>query len=96
MADVTTGRCVGGPLDGTDVTVRTPDGFLAADKQAGKAWMYKRQADGRFVVCTDHDDSLIYPEGQTTGVRRLDEARAVDAALGEHLDVIAIPGGSDG
>lgn len=90
MAEPTTARCVGGPLDGAEVAVRTPDGFLAADKQAGLAWMYVRQPDGRFAVCTDHDDSLIYPEGQTTGARRLDPARVWDAGLTSALDVIAV------
>ncbi len=90
MADPITGRCVGGPLDGQDVTVRTTDGFLAADKAAGLAWMYKRQPDGRYTVCTDHDDSLIYPEGPTTGTRRLDPARVWDAGLTSALDIIAV------
>jgi hypothetical protein len=90
---VYTAQCVGGPLDGLTITTRTPEGFLAADKEAGLAWIYKQQADGRFVVCTEHDDSLEYPYGTQTGQRRLVMGRAVDAALDpDALDVIAVPG----
>jgi hypothetical protein len=71
MAADLTGWCVGGPLDGRQVTVRSAP-FLAADKAAGTAWIYKRQPDGRFAVCTDHDDSLNYPHGPQTGERAID------------------------
>ena len=96
VADAVTGRCEGGPLDGADVTVRSADGFLAVDKAAGLAWMYTRQGDGSFAVCLDHDDSLIYPQGMTSGVRHLDMERAVAAAADSKLDVVAVPGGQHG
>ncbi|WP_250029822.1 hypothetical protein [Paractinoplanes maris] len=86
----TTGLCVGGPLDGQRITVRTPAGFLAVDKAESKAWMYQRQQDGTYAVCTDHDDSLLYPQGARTGERRFDEDRAWQAAEGSELDVIAV------
>lgn len=74
MAEPVTGRCVGGPLDGRRVTVTSPDGFIATDRGRGLAWIYKR--DGRlFRLCTDHDDTLIYPQGATTGERRIDWGR---------------------
>lgn len=96
MADrLYTGRCVGGRLDGLQVTVRS-DRFLAADKAAGKAWIYQQHPDGTFVVNTDHDDSLDYPDGPTTGERSLNIDRAVEAALGPDLDVVAVPGPGDG
>ena len=60
------------------------------DKAAGLAWMYARRPDGRFGVCTEHDDSLIYPEGMQTGVRRLDEARVWDAGVESKLDIVAV------
>lgn len=90
MSELHTGMCVGGPLDGTEVPIRTADGFLAADRAAGKAWIYKRQADGAFAVCTDHDDTLVYPHGTTTGERVLNEARSWQAGLEMMLDVIAV------
>lgn len=45
---------------------------MAADKAAGRAWIYRRQLDGIFQVSIDHDDSLNYPHGATTGERTLD------------------------
>lgn len=72
MADTsTTVRCEGGPLDGQQVTIVAADGFLAAAKAAGKVWKYERRPDGAFAVCTEHDDSLVYPHGPTTGERSL-------------------------
>lgn len=73
MAEVSR-LCVGGPLDATRVTVTSLGGFIATDRAAGKAWIYKT-AGGKFVLCTDHDDSLIYPVGPTTGERRIDWGR---------------------
>lgn len=94
MADgLYTGRCVGGPLDGRQVTVRS-DRFLAADKAAGKAWIYQQRPDGTYEVSTDHDDSLNYPDGPTTGERSLDAARAWQAGVDSALDIIAVDGGS--
>lgn len=90
MAEVYTGVCVGGPLDTQSITVRSPAGFLAADKVNGAAWIYKRGTDGRFTVCTDHDDSLAYPYGPSTGVRALQPERAAAAAARGDLDVVAV------
>lgn len=94
MADLYTGTCSGGPLDGRDVTVRSAAGFLAADRPAGRAWMYARQPDGTFAVCTDHDDSLVYPQGAQTGERRLDDSRLWQAGEDSEVDIIAVDGGS--
>ncbi|MET0698594.1 MAG: hypothetical protein ABWY93_02920 [Mycobacterium sp.] len=91
MSDVYTGLCVGGPLNGQEVTVRTPDGFLAADRSREHAWLYKRNDDGVFAVCLRHDDSTIYPYGASSGLRTLDPDRAVGTVLGGGLDVIAVP-----
>jgi hypothetical protein len=90
MHDTWTVRCKGGPLDGQQVTVRSYDGFLAADKANNKSWVYTRQPDDVFEVCVAHDDSLSYPDGLTTGERTLDEGRAWAAGLNSTLDVLAI------
>lgn len=66
-----TGVCMGGPLDGVQVSVRS-NAFLAADKAARKGWVYRRQPDGSFAVDTNHDDSLVYPQGTSTGERAID------------------------
>lgn len=89
MTDQFTGLCIGGPLDGREVTVRTPGGFLAVDKAAGKAWKYVAGAQ-EFRVSTDHDDSLIYPQGATTGERALDHDRVWQAGRDSVLDIIAV------
>jgi hypothetical protein len=91
---VYTGVCAGGPLDGREVTVRSADGFLAADKAAAIAWIYRRQPDGSFAINTDHDDSMIYPYGPATGLRQLQPDRAARAAAVGQLDVIAVEGAS--
>ena len=83
------GRCAGGPLDGREVAVRS-ESFLAVDRERGLAWLYQRLGDGRFDVSTDHDDSLIYPQGATTGERALDLDRAWQAGLDSAIDVIAV------
>lgn len=88
MAADLTGVCVGGPLDGIQVTVRS-DPFLAADKAEGKAWVYRR-ANGSWTVDTNHDDSLIYPQGPQTGERMLDAARLWQAGEDSVLDIIAV------
>jgi hypothetical protein len=91
--EVHTGTCIGGPLDNHAVVIRNPDGFLAADKTAGTAWLYKRGDDGNYHVCTDHDDSLIYPQGASTGLRNLQLDRATEAAALGQVDVIAVQSG---
>lgn len=92
MAEPITGRCVGGPLDGRQVTVTSPDGFLATDRAAGKAWVYTRHGD-RFELCVDHDNSLIYPPGPETGERRIDWDR-LPLSSGP-LDEIKLGGGAE-
>jgi hypothetical protein len=75
MADATfTALCTGGPLDGERVSQTCP-AFLAADKLAGKAWLYRKRADGSYAVDTNHDNTLVYPAGPKTGERKLDWAR---------------------
>lgn len=91
MTDTYTGLCVGGPLNGQEVTVRTPDGFLAADATREHAWVYRLRDDGTFAVCLQHDDSTIYPYGASSGLRSLDRDRVLDAGLGEDIDVISVP-----
>lgn len=72
MADGAVGAwCRGGPLDGEQVEQTGPV-FLAADKLHGRAWIYKRQADGSYVVDTSHDNTLNYPAGTRTGERFID------------------------
>jgi hypothetical protein len=82
--------CVSGPLDGQRVTVDCEHGFLAADKQAGLAWRYKPSADGTWQVDTNHDNSLIYPQGPTTGERRLDLARLWAAGEQSTIPILAV------
>jgi hypothetical protein len=90
MADTTvTGMCTGGPLDGQQVIVRSSSGFLAVNKPAGRAWMYVPHYQG-WRVCTDHDDSLIYPQGATTGERQLDDDRVWQAGVDSALDIVAV------
>ena len=89
MAELFTGLCLGGPLDGREVTVRTLNGFLAVDQAAGKAWRYLPEAQ-EFRVDTSHDDSLIYPQGTATGERSLDRERVWEAGVGTMLDIIAV------
>lgn len=91
--DLTVGVCTGGPLDGAEVTVRAPGGFLAVDRAAGTAWRYIRQPGGTFAVSVDHDDSLSYPHGATTGERTLDADRLWQAGEQSHLDILAVDGG---
>jgi hypothetical protein len=80
--------CAGGPLDGQTIVVRT-DPFLAANREAGLAWLYRREGSTARVV-TDHDNSLIYPDGPTTGVRALDAVRLWQAGENSVLHIIAV------
>ncbi|QKW15391.1 hypothetical protein [Verrucosispora sp. NA02020] len=70
------GICHGGPLDGQTVVSRGDSGLLVADKPSGRAWLYDWR-DGAFHLREE---------------RRLDEVRAVDAAMDGGWDVIALPG----
>lgn len=81
------GVCVGGPMAGLTIETRSDRGFLAVDKPALAAWIYKIDRDnGRFVLCTAPDPSSIDDQG----TRALDLDRAGGAAS-EGLDVIALP-----
>ncbi len=65
--------CVGGQLEGRYATPTSQDGFLAVDTVNNRLWVYVRDDDrGVWQVCTDHDDSLTYPDGPHTGERALD------------------------
>lgn len=79
--------CVGGPLDGRPVTVRTPHGFLARDENAERVWLYRRTGNV-FRLCLDHDSSVVYPQGATTGERALDWDR-MPLTTGD-LDVVSV------
>lgn len=94
-SDTTTSAlCHGGPLDGQHVHVRSSGRLLAVDKQAGRAWMYKQQADGSYEICTEHDDSLNYPAGAETGERVLDHARVWQAGVTSALPIVAVDSGA--
>lgn len=70
------GVCHGGPMHGLTVASRGECGLLVADKPTGRCWLYDWR-DGGFRL---------------RGQRRLDEVRAVDAAMDDGWDVIALPG----
>jgi hypothetical protein len=73
------GLCHGGPLDGREMVSRYPKGFLLADKSTGRAWLY------------DWRDNAFHL--REPGERQLDGDRAVQAALGDEYDVVALPKG---
>lgn len=77
------GRCEGGPMDGQEIAVRCPLGFLVADGAARKAWVYRFVEPDRFVLDPDDDGSAD---------RELDDDKAIQAMLGAHWDVVALPG----
>lgn len=77
------GTCHGGPLDGQERVSRFPAGFLAADKPAGRAWLYDWNPERG---CFD----VREPEG-----RELDGDRAIEAAVGDEYDVVAVSTGDD-
>lgn len=76
------GICRGGPLDGQTVVCRNPEGFLCADKPAGRAWIYDLVGD---------EFHVREPEP-----RQFDPARAINAAFSDGFDVIAAPEGVGG
>jgi hypothetical protein len=76
-----TGRCIGGPLDGREVSVRYPIGFLAVDRVAGLAWLYRLDADGAFRLVED---------GQGRTVRPLDEDGRRQVVDDPRYDVLAV------
>lgn len=76
------GTCHGGPLNGQERASRYPAGFLAADKTASRAWLYDWRDDG-FHVREEQG-------------RELDGGRAIQAAVGDEYDVIAVPGEGEG
>lgn len=80
--EVRTGTCEGGPLDGREIAIRCPLGFLAADTEAGKGWVY---------APADPDRWVLVPEADGTLDRELDDEKALRTALGDRYDVVAIP-----
>lgn len=82
------GVCVGGPLAGRTIETRSQVGFLAVDRPASAAWLYRIDDSGRYVLDTSDDPTLIDDEG----TRALDPGRAETALLEKCLDVIALPG----
>lgn len=71
------GRCHGGPLDGQVRISRYPSGFLLGDKPTGRAWFYDWRDDAFYV--RDPDPQPL------TGTL------AIDHAMGEEYDVLALP-----
>lgn len=82
------GVCIGGPMAGQTITTRSDCGFVAVDKPASAAWLYYPDVNGRFVVDTRPDPSLL----DADGTRALDMERAMRAQSEKGLDVIALPG----
>ncbi len=81
------GVCMGGPLAGLTISIRSDDGFVAVDKPAGACWLYRTDRDnGRFVLCVEQDALLLDEDG----TRALDLDR-LGGAGAEGLDVIALP-----
>jgi len=82
------GVCVGGPMAGLTIHTRSDVGFVAVDKPADAAWVYKIDPDnGRYVLDTSTDQSSLDEEG----TRALDLERALTAGLEKGLDVVALP-----
>lgn len=48
-ADLHTGMCVGGPMNGHVAHSRFPKGILVCDREADKAWLY--DWDGAEFIC---------------------------------------------
>lgn len=82
------GVCVGGPLAGLTMTIRSEIGFVAVDRPGSAAWVYYADAAGRFVLTTEDDPSRI----EDDGTRALDLDRVAAAGAEKGLDVIALPG----
>lgn len=80
--------CVGGPMAGLTIDTRSDYGFVAVDRPAGAAWVYRANPDnGRFELDLSPDPSLLDDEG----TRALDLDRALTAGIGQGLDLIALP-----
>lgn len=77
----------GGPLDGRQVVVHSEAGFVATDRRDGRVWVYQFDGQGGFVVVTDHDSSLVLPDGAETGERALDWDR-LDTSTVEEIPVV--------
>lgn len=83
------GVCIAGPMAGLTIETRSDTGFVAVDKAAGAAWVYRANPDnGRFELDTSPDASLLDGED---GTRELDLERALTAGVEKGLDVIALP-----
>jgi hypothetical protein len=82
------GVCVGGPMAGLTINTRSDVGFVAVDKPASAAWVYKIDPDnGRYVLDVSPDPSSLDEDG----TRALDLDRVLTAGLEKGLDVIALP-----
>lgn len=81
------GVCVGGPMAGLTIHTRSDTGFLAVDRQAGAAWAYYADTNGRFLLDLSPDPSLLDDDG----TRVLQPAR-LEGAGEKCIDVVAVPG----
>jgi hypothetical protein len=83
------GVCIGGPMAGLSITTRSDVGFVATDAAGLAAWLYYIDpADGSYRLDVRADASSL----DNDGTRELDRDRAVAAADGKGLDVVALPG----
>jgi hypothetical protein len=85
------GVCVGGPMAGLTITTQSDTGFVAVDAAGFAAWVYYAAPDGSYQLDTQPDPSSLGADG----TRALDRDRALAAATGKGLDVIALPGEDD-
>jgi len=82
-ADLYTGTCIGGPMNGMEAYSRFPKGFLVCDRDADRAWLYGW--DGTAFLCTHPAGMILLDEGDETVNSRQRAARESD------YDVIAAP-----
>jgi hypothetical protein len=78
-----TGQCVGGPLDGTEMTSRAPKGLLVINRLSDDTWIYDWTCT-YFRARSDDAEPLI--EDSTADKNRW---RAVEEG---NYEVIALPG----
>ena len=82
-ADLYTGMCVGGPMNGQEAHSRSPKGILVCDRDADKAWLY--DWDGKAFICRDPVGMALLDDDDETVNSRQRAARESD------YDVIAAP-----
>lgn len=82
MEDNYTGLCVGGPLDGENLTSRFPKGALVVDRPTERAWIYE-WTGASFAVRSPEAMKLIDDETADVNYWR--------AAEEFNYDVIALP-----